>query len=121
MFVREMADEGPSARDTTMTFTTFVVFDMFTALTCRSATKSITQIGLFTNRFFLYACGGCLLGQVAVVYLPPLQAIFQTEALSFGDWLLIIALASSVLIVDEALKCVQLCMGVMTLGEGLTF
>lgn len=49
VFQREMADgsEGRTARDTTMTFTCFVLFDMWNALSCRSQTKSIFQVRLF--------------------------------------------------------------------------
>ena len=39
------------------------------------------EIGFFTNRPFCVAVGLSLLGQLAVVYLPPLQYIFQTEVL----------------------------------------
>jgi len=50
-------------RDRTMTFTTFVFFDMFNALACRSERKSVFQIGLFSNRMFVYAVGtGCTEG-----------------------------------------------------------
>ena len=47
VFQREMADgsAGRTKRDTTMTFTCFVLFDMFNALSCRSQTKSIFQVG----------------------------------------------------------------------------
>ena len=38
-------------------------------------------IGLLTNKFFLLAVGGSLVGQLFVIYFPPLQRIFQTEAL----------------------------------------
>src|SRR5256885_11859810 len=60
IYVYEMGDDDPfsvlsrstfdhksppsrtvTRRDTTMTFTTFVLFDMFNALTCRSESKSI--------------------------------------------------------------------------------
>lgn len=50
---------------------------------CRSSTKSVFQIGFFTNKAFLYAVGASLAGQFAVIYFPPLQSIFQTESLSF--------------------------------------
>ena len=60
--------------------------------------------GLFSNRFFLYAVGGSIAGQLAVIYAPPLQAIFQTVPLSLGDWAYIVAIASTVLIVDEVRK-----------------
>ncbi len=45
VFWYEMADGIVTSRDTTMTFTTFVMFDMFNALSCRSAEKSVFQIG----------------------------------------------------------------------------
>lgn len=117
-----MQDNEITPRDTTMTFTCFTLFDMFNALSCRSLvstlpyysviipflpqTKSVLSVGLFTNRMFLYAVGGSLLGQLLVVYCPPLQSVFQTEALSLVDLLFLTLLSSSVLIVDEAWKAV---------------
>ena len=47
-----------------MTFTTFVMFDMFNALCCRSADKIVPQMDLFANKAFLYSVGGSLVGQV---------------------------------------------------------
>lgn len=66
--------------------------------------KSIFQVGFFTNRMFLYAVGGSLMGQMLVIYFPPLQAVFQTEALYCTDILLLMSVASSVFIVDEIRK-----------------
>ncbi|KAI9799119.1 MAG: hypothetical protein M1825_004886 [Sarcosagium campestre] len=106
-YIREMSIDGlVTARDTTMTFTAFVLFDMFNALTCRSEAKSVLrgEIGLFENRMFNYAVAGSLAGQAAVVYLPPLQSIFQTEALGLFDWLALLLLASSVFWADEGRK-----------------
>jgi len=108
VFYREMShDFLATRRDTTMTFTAFVLFDMFNALSCRSEDKSVLSLGLASNRFFMLAVGGSLLGQLAVVYVPWFQAIFQTEALAFGDWVLLTLLASTVLWVDEAIKAWQ--------------
>lgn len=45
-------------------------------------TKLIFEIGFFRNRMFLYSILGSLLGQLAVIYAPPLQKVFQTENLS---------------------------------------
>ena len=36
--------ENALRRDTTMTFTTFVMFDMWNALTCRSADRSVFEL-----------------------------------------------------------------------------
>uniref|UniRef100_A0A8V5H1X1 Calcium-transporting ATPase n=1 Tax=Melopsittacus undulatus TaxID=13146 RepID=A0A8V5H1X1_MELUD len=95
---------GINPRTTTMTFTCFVFFDLFNALTCRSQTKLIFEIGFFRNRMFLYSVLGSFLGQLAVIYIPPLQKIFQTENLGVLDLLFLTVLASSVFIVSEFVK-----------------
>ncbi|XP_071092308.1 calcium-transporting ATPase type 2C member 1-like [Haliotis cracherodii] len=107
VFWREMSDNKITPRDTTMTFTCFVFFDMFNALSCRSQTKSIFQVGFLTNKVFLVAVGGSIIGQLLVIYFPPLQAVFQTEALHATDFLFLIALTSSVFVVSEIRKFVQ--------------
>lgn len=48
---------------------------------CRSQHKSILEIGWSSNKAFLFSVGGALAGQFAVIYFPPLQRVFQTEAL----------------------------------------
>jgi Ca2+-transporting ATPase len=107
VFKREMSDNGITPRDTTMTFTCFVFFDMFNALSCRSQEKSIFEIGFFTNKMFLIAVSLSLIGQMLVIYFPPLQAVFQTEALTLGDILGLITLTSSVFIVSECKKFIE--------------
>lgn len=107
VFWREMSDNKITPRDTTMTFTCFVFFDMFNALSCRSQSKSIFTIGLFTNKMFLFAVGGSLIGQLLVIYFPPLQKVFQTESLYFQDFLFLIALTSSVFVVSEIKKYME--------------
>ncbi|KAF2195206.1 calcium-transporting P-type ATPase-like protein [Zopfia rhizophila CBS 207.26] len=106
-YYREMTSDGEvTARDTTMTFTCFVFFDMFNALTCRSESKSVLagEIGLFSNKMFNYAVAGSLIGQLAVIYFPPLQHVFQTEALGLLDLVHLLAVASCVFWADEARK-----------------
>ena len=116
----DLAAHSVSARDTTLTFTQFVLFDMFNALACRSATRSVLRgevpllpaqwvgrkggAGQEGNVMFTYAVLGSLIGQGLVIYFPPLQAVFQTEALGLGDLFKLVALASTVLWVDEARK-----------------
>ncbi|KAI9767828.1 MAG: ATPase, P-type (transporting), HAD super, sub IC, partial [Candelina submexicana] len=104
IYIREMSyDHVVTARDTTMTFTCFVLFDMFNALTCRSEAKSVLrgEIQLFGNRMFNYAVAGSLMGQALVVYVPWLQGVFMTEGLGIGDLIVLVAIASSVFWVDE--------------------
>lgn len=107
MFVyrREMGD-SITARDTTMTFTCFVFFDMFSALSCRHHSKSVFELGL-RNTMFNYAVGGSILGQMCAIYVPFFQAIFQTEALSLGDIFYLVCLTSTVWIFDEIRKFIE--------------
>ena len=107
VYIHEMAHNGRvTARDTTMTFTCFVFFDMFNALTCRSESKSVLrgELKVLGNRMFNFAVGGSLLGQMAVVYVPILQGVFQTEALRIKDLAVLLCIASSVFWVDEGRK-----------------
>ena len=104
IFVKEMVDGEITKRDTTMTFTCFVFFDMFNAVACRHTTKSIFEVGFFNNKMFNYAVGLSLLGQMCAIYLPFAQSIFSTEALSLYDLLFLLMISSSVFIADEVRK-----------------
>lgn len=107
IYTREMLADGEvTRRDTTMTFTCFVIFDMYNALTCRSESKSVLrgEVGLFSNTLFNWAVALSLAGQLLVIYFPWLQEVFQTEALSFGDLVKLLIMCSSVFWADEARK-----------------
>ncbi|KAG7341880.1 calcium-translocating P-type ATPase [Nitzschia inconspicua] len=104
VFSNELDDGAVTRRDTTMTFMTFVNCDLFNAYVCRSAEKCFYEMSIRSNPAFLWAVGGSLLGQLLVIYFPPLQEVFQTEALSLFDMLYIILLSSSVLLLDTLRK-----------------
>lgn len=42
----------------------------------------VHEMGLCSNRTFCYAVLASIMGQLLVIYFPPLQSIFQTESLS---------------------------------------
>ncbi|KAM0332555.1 hypothetical protein ACHAQA_002839 [Verticillium albo-atrum] len=107
VYRHEMLSDGEvTRRDTTMTFTCFVLFDMFNALACRSESKSILrgEIGLFSNVLFNWAVALSLVGQLLVIYFPWLQEVFQTEALGFFDLVRLVLLCSTVFWADEFRK-----------------
>ncbi|CAN8000293.1 unnamed protein product [Ixodes pacificus] len=112
IFRNEMSDQMVTPRDTTMTFTCFVFFDMFNALSCRRLvfcfqTKSVFTIGFFSNKMFLLAVAFSVIGQMLVIYFPPLQRVFQTEALTFQDIALLVGVSSTVFIVSELKKFLE--------------
>ncbi|XP_063293452.1 calcium-transporting ATPase type 2C member 2 isoform X1 [Pelobates fuscus] len=110
VFWKEIPDGKVTPRTTTMTFTCFVFFDMFNALSCRSLNKTIFEIGFFKNRMFWLSVFGSILGQMAVIYIPPLQKVFLTQNLHALDLLFLTGLSSSVFLVSELVKfCEQQC------------
>ncbi|XP_067304255.1 calcium-transporting ATPase type 2C member 1 [Pseudorasbora parva] len=116
VFWRELRDNEITPRDTTMTFTCFVFFDMFNALSSRSQTRMVHEMGLCSNRMFCYAVLGSIMGQLLVIYFPPLQKVFQTESLSILDLLFLLGLTSSVCVVSEVIKKLERLRG----GEKMT-
>lgn len=80
----------------TMAFTTLVLAQLCNIFNARSDENSAFR-SLLTNRWVWLAILLSVLLQAAVVYLPPLQTAFGTVPLSIADWLLCLAVASTVL------------------------
>ncbi|XP_042226858.1 calcium-transporting ATPase type 2C member 1-like isoform X2 [Homarus americanus] len=104
VFRSEMMDGVVTARDTTMTFACFVMYDMFNAMSCRSDSKSVLEIGITSNWYLFVALTATFVCLMGVVYLPFLQWVFQTESIYLIDWLYLTCLTSTVLIVSELRK-----------------
>jgi len=88
----------------TIAFTMLVMFEMFNAFNCRSEKHSITKLGLFTNAWLLLAVASSIVMQLAVIYVPFLQPLFNTAPLTLAEWVIIIAVSASVILVVEAGK-----------------
>ncbi len=95
---------GSVAKAQTIAFATIIFFELFHSFNARSWDKS-----LFTKKFFsnLYSIGCFLLVAfltVLAIYLEPLQSIFGTVGLTGKEWMLILAVSSSVLLYIEIQK-----------------
>ena len=89
----------------TMAFTTLTMFQLFSVFNARSDEQSAFQ-GLFRNGWLWSALGLSVALHVAVIYVPFLQSAFSTVALSAGDWLRCVAVASSVIWFRELSKLI---------------
>lgn len=87
----------------TMAFTTLVFFQLFNVLNARSDIISAFH-GMFRNGWLWGAIGLSVLLQLAVLYIPFLQAAFSTVALDGLDLATCIIVASSVLWLWEIIK-----------------
>ncbi|OMF36704.1 ATPase [Paenibacillus sp. FSL H8-0548] len=88
----------------TMAFVVLAASQLLYSFTMRSTTKSIFQVGLFSN---MYLVGAVVIGfvlQFAVITIPFLAAAFKVHNLSLADWGLVIALALIPLAVNELIK-----------------
>jgi Ca2+-transporting ATPase len=88
--------EDPDGVWQTMVFVTLVLSQMGNALATRSNRESIFSIGLFTNRLMVGAVLLTVVLQMMLIYVPFLQKIFNTVALSAGE--LAIALVASAVV-----------------------
>jgi Ca2+-transporting ATPase len=92
----------------TIAFTTLVAFEWFRAFSSRSQELPLLKIGLFSNRWLLAGIGVSIVLQLIVIYWEPASRVLDTVPLTATDWATAIAVASSVLIVDEGRKWIGL-------------
>jgi Ca2+-transporting ATPase len=90
----------------TISLTTLAVFQWFNVWNCRSDKKSIFTQNPFSNLYLVLATVVVISLHVAIIYLPFLQNIFKTTALSLNEWGLIIMVASSILVTEEIRKLI---------------
>lgn len=88
----------------TETFTLLAICAWLNVLNCRSETKSVFQISLFSSPLLAIGLALGVLLQLAVLYIPWLQQVFHTEPLSAFQFLRLIVLGSCTLWVEEARK-----------------
>ncbi len=85
-------------------FTAMAVFQIWNVFNMRSFTASIFSLGLFTNKYVLAAVVGAFGLQMTVLYQPQLRKLFSTQPIDLKEWLLILVVTGSVIVVVEAYK-----------------
>jgi P-type Ca2+ transporter type 2C len=91
----------------TMVFNTLCLSQMGHVLAIRSESQSFFSMGVFSNKPLIGAVLLTLLLQLAVTYVPFLQPIFRTEALTLKEFLLVGAVSSIVFFAVEIEKAVM--------------
>lgn len=90
----------------TMVFTVLTLSQLANVMAIRSETESLFKIGLFSNRPLFVAVVVTVALQLAVIYLPALNAIFKTEPLAMYELLICFSLATVVFVAVEIEKWV---------------
>lgn len=79
---------------------------MFNALNALSDEGSLLQVGIFGNPWLILAIIGSMALHCMILYVDFFEKIFNTVPLTQNDWLLVLACAFPVVILDEILKFV---------------
>jgi Ca2+-transporting ATPase len=90
-----------------MVFTVIVWSQLTTAIGVRSERESLFRLGLFTNKAMLGAVAAGVALQLAVIYVPFLNPVFDTKPLTAGELALCTALSFVPLAAIEVEKFVK--------------
>ena len=97
-------DSQVYAKGVTMTFAGIVVAQAGNVLACRTSKQSIFRTSLKTNKWIIFG----IISQIGIlsllVYVPVMQQIFTTTALSLSDWAFLLSLAVIVVFAEEIRK-----------------
>lgn len=88
----------------TMAFMVLVMCQLFYSLAVRNSSKSVFQIGVFSNK---YLSGAILLGvllQLLVIGIPVMQRAFHLQMLDVRTWLIVVSLGLVPLLLNEFIK-----------------
>jgi Ca2+-transporting ATPase len=88
----------------TMAFMVLVACQLFYTLAIRNSSKSIFQIGIFSN---IYLVGAIIIGvslQLIVIGIPVMQRAFHLQMLDLRGWIIAISLGLIPLLLNEVVK-----------------
>ncbi len=86
----------------------FVMSELTYLFNCRSLTRSMFKIGLFTNPWVLVGSGLMIILQLLFTYAPVMNKIFHSAPIGAYDWLLIVGIAIGVYAVIGLEKWIRL-------------
>jgi len=107
IFIYEINRGMPLDYCRSVAFTVLAVTQWLNGINCRSDTKSIFKMPFFGNKYLLLGLSLAVILHLAVLYVPFLQNIFSTIALSLTDWIKIIIVGSSIFWVEEIRKLIN--------------
>ena len=106
MFDRALAD-GDEQRAITVAFATMAMFQVFNAMNCRSRTQSVLQLGLFSNKYLSISLMAAPTLLFLATYIEAFQVGLGAVALSAGDWIGVVLVSSTILVVEEVRKFIR--------------
>ena len=109
-------ENGTEAYARTMCFSVFIFFQLFNVMNCRSNEHSVFKLGLFSNRAIylaiLFSVALLLIAVQGADWTIPLTSfqigeLLSTTSLGANDWVIVVLVASTVLMVEEFRKLLR--------------
>lgn len=91
----------------TMAFVTLSFSELLRAFTSRSERYPLLKIGIFGNKAMNWAVLSSAVLLLATVYIPILQPIFETTALTWAQWQILLPMLFVPAVVAEATKAIE--------------
>ena len=107
LFEAELARGATTAEARTAAMNLFVAVELFYLFSCRSLTRSMWRIGVFSNHWIIGGVTVQVIAQLAITYVPFMNQVFHTAPITALVWLQILAVAlaaSLVVSVDKRLR-----------------
>lgn len=100
---------GGKVKAMTLSLSVLVAIEMFNSLNALSEDGSLLTMPPWVNPWLLLAMSVSFGLHFLILYVPFLAQIFGIVPLSFNEWLLVLAIAFPVVLIDEVLKFVGRC------------
>jgi Ca2+-transporting ATPase len=105
LFTASLGEEGLT-KARTMAFAIMAIFQLINSFNIRSPRTSIFVLGFFSNLWLTAAVAVSLGLQVFAIHVPFMQRLFSTVPLTWQEWLIVVAVGSSILWLEELRKLI---------------
>jgi cation-transporting P-type ATPase F len=107
LFQWELDRGAEIAHARTVAVNVFVVMELFYLFNCRSLSKSVFQLGFFTNMWVFGGVAAMLLVQIVYTYLPVVNKLFHSAPIELEAWVRIVAAGITAFAIVEFEKWVR--------------
>ena len=91
LFEWALASGASDAEARTVTVNAFYMVELFYLFNCRSLTKSMFQVGLFSNPWVVGGATSMVVLQLFYTYASPMNRLFHSAPIGIMDWVRIVA------------------------------
>jgi len=91
----------------TVAVNAFIVMELFYLFNCRSLSKSIFQLGVFTNKWVFGGVIAMLILQIVYTYLPIMNRLFHSTSIGRDSWVRIVLAGICTYVIVEAEKTLR--------------